>query len=187
MLNHCMTPGCTQFAPPHDVLCVVCRQQSNNSVSVAYFPLLEADAVYPADDGDLSADLAKIAGYLVRDQYGQADVIRRQQERLDLREKIIRKLTHQRDVALDQATAERARADGLDDQVTGLRIQISTLQAELDQLVDLASTNGKKPGLATIDTAPGDYSPEYLGYNRLWTRVDLATGRETLWRWYQAD
>lgn len=186
MLMHCMTPWCPNVAPPGEVLCVTCRQQSDNSrVSVAYFPLAAYDAYHadPCTD-DLSADLAQIAGYLVDDQHDRADVIRRQQERLALREKIIRKTMHQRDVALDQASAERARADGLEDQVTGLRLQVATLQAELDQLVDLGSTNGKKPGLATIDTAPGDYSPERLGYNVLWARIDPVTWRERFWRWY---
>ena len=124
---------------------------------------------------------------VVRDQNEQQAVIRRQQTHLDLREKIIRKTMHQRDEALDQASAERARADGLDDQVVGLRLQVAALQAELDQLVDLARTNGKPAGLATVDTAVGDYSPEYAGYNVWYARIDPKTGREMYWRWYRVE
>ena len=188
MLVKCMTPGCQNFAAPADVLCPACRQQSNNSaVGVDFFALETYDAFHD-DEPALADDLAKIAGWLVNDQNQRETVIRRQQTRLALREKIIRKLTHHRDDALDQATAERARADGLQEQIEGLHAQITVLQAELDQLYDLSHSNGKrKPGLAMIDTAPGDYSPEYLGYHVLWTRVDPATGREVLWRWYRVD
>ncbi len=187
MLMQCMTPGCTTLVTTPDVLCPACRAQSNNCVSVGYFPIEAYDAYHDDRPPDLSADLAQIAGHLVSDQKERETVIRRQQARLDLRERIIRETMQQRDVALDQASAEHARANGLENQVAGLRIQVAALQAELDQIHDLASTNGRLPGLATIDTAPGDYSPEYAGYNVLWTRVDPVTGREVLWRWYRAD
>ncbi len=182
MMMRCMTPGCSNLITTPDVLCPACRQQSDNSrVSVGYAPL----AAYDDGDPDLSADLARIAGHLVRHQHQRDAIICRQQARLDLREKIIRKLTRQRDVALDQATAERARADGLDDQVMGLRVQVAMLQAEIDQIHDLGSTNGKKPGLATLDTAPGDYSPEYAGYNVLWAKINPESLREICWRWFR--
>ncbi len=180
-----MTPSCPNFAAPTGVLCTTCQQQSDNCVSVGYFPLDAYDAYHDDRPPDLSADLAQIAGHLVSDQHERDTIIRRQQARLDLRERIIRETMQQRDVALDQASAEHARANGLEDQVAGLRVQVAMLQAELDQIHDLASTNGKKPGLAVVDTAPGDYSPEYAGYNVLWTRVDPVTGKETLWRWYR--
>jgi hypothetical protein len=186
----CMTPGCSNFAQMADVLCPACRRQSDNCVAgVAFFPLEAYDA-YHADD--LAEDLAAVAGHLTRQAQADAGqiarretVIRRQQARLDLRERIIRKLMRQRDEALDQATAECARADGLQAQVDGLHDQIVRLQAELDQVYDLASTNGKKPGLAVVDTAPGDYTPEHAGYNRLWAKIDPDTLREICWRWFR--
>lgn len=187
-MMRCMTPGCLNDSAPADVLCPACRQQSDNSrVSGACFPLAAYDAIRDDGDPDLSADLARIAGHLVHHQHQRDAVICRQQARLDLRARIIRKLTRQRDVALDQASAEYARAEGLDDQVVGLRIQVALLQDELDQIRDLGSTNGKKPGLATLDTVPGDYSPEDMGYNVRYARIDPKTEREIFWRWYRVD
>ncbi len=187
MMMRCMTPGCPNIITTPDVLCPDCRRQSNNCVSVGFFPLDAYDAYHDDRPPDLSADLAQIAGHLVSDQHQRDGVIRHQQKRIALLRKIIRKAMQKRDTAESQASAEHARADGLEDQVTGLRVQVALLQLEIDQIHDLASTNGRQPGLATIDTAPGDYSPEYAGYNVLWTRVDPVTGREVLWRWYRAD
>ncbi len=187
MLMKCMTPGCPRFADPGEVLCPECRRQSNNSAVGVDFFALEAYDAYHEDEPALADDLAKIAGWLVNDQNTRETVIRRQQTRLALREKIIRKLTRHRDDALDQASAERARADGLQEQIAGLREQITTLQAELQQIYDLARTNGKTSGLAVVDTAPGDYSPERAGYNRLWAYIDPVSLREVFWRWYRVE
>jgi hypothetical protein len=183
MLIKCMTPGCSNFAQMADVLCPDCRHQSDNCVAgVVVFP---PDA-YDAYHGDgLAEDLAAVAGHLTRQAQAASDdrerlerTVRRQQARLDLRERLVRQFAVERD-------AERARADGLEDQVAGLRAQVALLAAELDQIYDLASTNGKKPGLAVVDTAPGDYTPEYAGYNRLWAKIDPDTLREICWRWYR--
>jgi hypothetical protein len=194
MLMKCMMPGCDAFAAAGDVFCPDCRHLSNNTLSpMISIPLYDA---YHADDPaeELAGDLAAIAGYLTAAAQADASqqeqrerVIRRQQIRLGLRERIIRKLTRQRDTCTDQIEQERARADGLEKQRKGLIRQIAALQAELDQLIDLASTNGKKTGLVTVDTSPGDYTPEYAGYNLLWAKIDPVTGRELVWRWYRAE
>ena len=192
MLMKCMMPGCDAFAAAGDVFCPDCRHLSNNTLSpMISIPLYDA---YHADDPaeELAGDLAAIAGYLTAaaqmdaaQQEQRERVIRRQQIRLGLRERIIRKLTRQRDDCAGQVDHERARADGLEKQRKGLTRQVAALQAELDQLIDLASTNGKKAGLAVVETAPGDYSPEDAGYNVLWAKIDPETLRELSWRWFR--
>jgi hypothetical protein len=186
----CASPGCTNQTLPGHAYCLPCTSRLGG---IMVHPVPAETRLFACDESlpdigeapPLEEDIIAVTSWLI--QHAQADAqtlahrettIRRLQHKLDLRGRFIHRLTDQRD-------HEAARADGLERQIAGLRAQITALQAELDQIYDLAAMNGKKTGLAVVDTTPGDYRPEYAGYNVLWAKIDPDTLREICWRWFR--
>jgi hypothetical protein len=183
-----MTPHCHHYAAPGDVLCADCRRQrcDDEAHDRGFFPFF--DALHSLSDplAELNSDIAAIAQHLtsraqadIADITAREDVIRHLQRKLDLRGEAVRKYS-------TLAAAERARADGLARQLAGLQQQVNDLSAELAQRDDLAAGDGqRRDGLSTVDSTPGDVTPEHAGYNVLWARVDPITWRDIVWRWFR--